>query len=105
MVSIHKDGDQSVLQTGHKAKSKVKSTNSKTSQADGVYKCLNQQSNLLPCHGRYESLKPGYVQDISKTQSQLSPVVIESNDGVSKANSSNNFCSEFYEQGRVEQLQ
>ena len=59
----------------------------------------------VPCYGRFQSLKPGYVQDTSKNQSQPSHVVIESNDGVAKANSSNNFCSEFYEQGRVEKLQ
>ena len=85
VVSTHQDSDQSVLQTGHKVKSKVKSTNGKRSQVDGVYKCLNQQSKLLSCHGRFQSLKPGYVQDIGKSHSQLSPVVIESND------SSNNF--------------
>ena len=60
--------------------------------------------NPVPCHGRFESLKPLYVQDTGNNQSQLSPVVVERNDSISKVNSSNNFCSEVYEQGKIGQL-
>ena len=45
------------------------------------------------------------MQDTGKNQSRLSPVVVESNDSISKVNSRKNFCSEPYEQARLEQLQ
>ena len=109
--------NSTVGHTGHKVKSKVKLIKHSNAQKQCVHKLVQQVINSqtindihrsvdpVTCHGRFESLKPGYVQDTGKNQSQLSPVDIESNDGVSKVNSSNNFCSEFYEQGRVEQLQ
>ena len=103
--------------TGHKVKSKGQLTKPSNAQKQGVHKLVQQEVNsqtindthrsvdLVPCHGRFESLKQLYVQDTGKNQSQLSSVVIESNDGISEVNFTNNSCSELYEQGRVEQLQ
>ena len=53
---------------------------------------IHRSVDPVPCHGRFESLTPGYVQVTGKNKSQLSPVVIESNDGISKINFSNNFA-------------
>ena len=103
--------------TGHKVKSKVKLTKHSNVQTQNVQKLVHQDVksqtiydtyrsvDLVPCHGRFESLKPLYVHDTGKNQSQLSPVIIESNDSISKVNPWNKFCSELYEQARLEQLQ
>ena len=80
--------NSTVGHTGHKVKSKVKLTKHSNAQKQCVHKLVQQDINSqtindmhrsvdsVPCHGRFESLKPGCVQDTGKNQSQISPVVI-----------------------------
>ena len=106
--------DQNENRTGHKVKSKVKLTKHSNAQKQGVHKLVQRDINSqninephglvdpVPSQGRFESLQPLYVQEIGQSQSQLSPVVIESSDVRPKANFSNNSCDKLYEQGSVE---